>query len=209
MVRSLLASRVARMAMAPAGATATMTTTYLLLGEHTSSKASSRIASRSLDTAHKFVLQRRTLASSSEPAKKAAAEVIAPTTASGQTATAKAVLPRPSFVQWYEGHLAARPVWTKMVTGSLLWSAGDFVAQVVPRMASSDTNLPAFQYDWPRTGRAAFFGFAIHAPASHVHFNFLEWMTNRLGVTGLTIPVFKTIMEQVCLYFFIFAILFY
>jgi hypothetical protein len=185
--------------MTPAGAAATMTTTSLLLGEHTSCKASSRIASKSADTAQKVWLQRRTLASSSEPAKKAAAETIAPAKASVQTAAAEAVVPRQSFVQWYEGHLQARPVWTKMVTGSLLWSAGDCVAQVVPRMASSDTNLPTFQYDWPRTGRAAFFGFAIHAPASHVHFNFLEWMTNRLGVTGLTIPVFKTIMEQVCL----------
>jgi hypothetical protein len=155
-----------------------------------------------MDTAHKFLLQRRTLTSSSEPAKKAAAEAAAPATSSAKTVAAEAVVPRQSFVQWYEGHLHARPVWTKMVTGSLLWSAGDCVAQVVPRMASSDANLPAFHYDWPRTGRAAFFGFAIHAPASHVHFNFLEWMTNRLGVTGLTIPIFKTIMEQVCLYFF-------
>jgi hypothetical protein len=151
-----------------------------------------------MDTANKFSLQRRMLASSSEPAKKAAAEAVAPGIASSKTGATEAVVPRQSFVQWYEGHLQARPVWTKMCTGSLLWSAGDCVAQVVPRMASSDANLPPFQYDWPRTGRAAFFGFAIHAPTSHVHFNFLEWLTNRVGVTGLYIPVFKTIMEQVC-----------
>jgi protein Mpv17 len=42
-----------------------------------------------------------------------------------------------------------------------------------------------------------FFGFAIHAPLSHVHFNLLEWMTVKGGFTGLSIPVFKTIMGQV------------
>jgi protein Mpv17 len=75
-----------------------------------------------------------------------------------------------------------------MVTGSFLWGLGDAVAQF---------SSGAKEYDFPRTGRAVFFGFAIHAPSSHVHFNFLEWMTVRSGVTGLGIPVFKTVMEQV------------
>lgn len=64
-------------------------------------------------------------------------------------------------------------------------------------MVSDEADLPPFKYDWPRTGRAVFFGFAIHAPLSHVHFNFLEWMTKRFGITGLSIPLFKTFMEQV------------
>ena len=108
------------------------------------------------------------------------------------------------FLQWYEGHLQSRPVVTKMVTGSLLWGIGDAVAQLVPQMmtvvgdgGSDDApTKKAFRYDWPRTGRAAFFGFAIHAPTSHVHFNFLEWLTHRVGVTGLGIPFFKAFMEQ-------------
>jgi hypothetical protein len=50
--------------------------------------------------------------------------------------------------------------------------------------------------DWIRTGKAVLFGFAIHAPASHGHFNLLEYMTNKLKLTGLSIPIFKTIMEQ-------------
>lgn len=74
-----------------------------------------------------------------------------------------------------------------MFTGSFLWGLGDFVAQA---MAGIE------QYDYQRTGRAVFFGFAIHAPASHLHFNFLEWMTVRSGMTGLNIPIFKTVMEQ-------------
>lgn len=99
-----------------------------------------------------------------------------------------------TLFQRYEAHLEARPVVTKMFTGMCLWSIGDAVAQLVPPMAGQVP--PLQQYDWARTSRAAFFGFAIHAPTSHVHFNFLEWMTVRLGVTGLKIPLFKAFMEQ-------------
>ena len=102
-----------------------------------------------------------------------------------------------SFVQWYEGHLEARPILTKSVTGSILWGIGDVVAQVFPHL--SDGSLDRLQYDWMRTGRAVTFGGVIHAPTSHLHFNFLEWMTVRSGFTGLRIPVFKTFMEQVCI----------
>lgn len=101
-----------------------------------------------------------------------------------------------SFVQWYEGHLQARPIPTKMVTGSILWSLGDAVAQVVPPAAAGTLDFKTFNYDYVRTGRAFVFGFALHAPTSHAHFNFLEWMTVRAGVTGLQIPFFKAFMEQ-------------
>ena len=102
------------------------------------------------------------------------------------------------FVKWYEGHLQSHPVPTKMVTGCLLWSAGDAVAQVGPHWAapSTTTSGPPIDYDWERTGRAALFGFALHAPLSHLHFNFLEWMTVKAGLTGLSIPIFKTIMVR-------------
>lgn len=106
------------------------------------------------------------------------------------------------FVEWYENHLQNRPVTTKAVTGSILWGLGDFVAQVVPTVMQDtqkeheQVEKKEFQYDYPRTARAMFFGFGIHAPLSHLHFNFLEWMTVRGGFTGLGIPVFKTVMEQ-------------
>ena len=100
-----------------------------------------------------------------------------------------------SFMEWYEGHLEATPIRTKMVTGCILWSAGDAVAQLVPHMSNGTMNQLA--YDWPRTGRAALFGFALHAPTSHVHYNFLEWMTVRAGFTGISVPIFKAFMEQV------------
>ena len=94
---------------------------------------------------------------------------------------------------WYEGHLQKRPVVTKMITGSFLWGLGDAVAQVVPPVANG-TPIPA--YDTIRTARAVIFGFAIHAPLSHLHFNFLEWITVRSGVTGYRIPFFKAFLEQ-------------
>ncbi|CAB9506077.1 Protein SYM1 [Seminavis robusta] len=110
--------------------------------------------------------------------------------AQGEKATKK------GFVEWYEGHLESRPVVTKMLTGCCLWGLGDIVAQVVPHMANSEPDKKPLEYDFPRTGRAVLFGFALHAPTSHVHFNFLEWLTHRVGVTGLGIPVFKAFMEQ-------------
>jgi hypothetical protein len=113
-----------------------------------------------------------------------------------------------SFLQWYEGHLQANPVQTKMVSGSILWGLGDAVAQIVPAMFfdkeksdKKEFSSMDLVYDYPRTARAMFYGFAIHAPLSHVHFNFLEWMTVRGGFTGLSIPVFKAFMEQVRSFF--------
>lgn len=106
-----------------------------------------------------------------------------------------------SWMAWYEHHLQTRPVPTKMITGGSLWGIGDVVAQTFPyvsaSVSASNSALPPFQWDAARTGRAAFFGCVLHAPTSHVHFNFLEWMTKKIGVTGLAIPVFKTFMEQV------------
>jgi hypothetical protein len=80
--------------------------------------------------------------------------------------------------------------------GSILWGLGDGVAQIVPRLSEGE-EVSLDSYDLPRTGRACFFGGAIHAPTSHVHFNFLEWMTKRFAITGeFSIPIFKTVMEQ-------------
>ncbi len=107
------------------------------------------------------------------------------------------------FVEWYERHLKARPITTKAITGSILWGLGDFVAQVLPTYFAEkagadvvDINKTHIEYDMPRTKRAVLFGFAIHAPLSHLHYNLLEWMTVRAGFEGLRVPIFKTIMEQ-------------
>ena len=119
------------------------------------------------------------------------------TTSSTTTTSTTTTAAKPfSFVEWYEGHLQAHPIPTKMVTGSILWSLGDAVAQIVPSAAAGTLDWSTFRYDWTRTGRAFAFGFVLHAPASHAHFNFLEWMTVRAGVTGYNIPIFKAFMEQ-------------
>ncbi|OEU10935.1 hypothetical protein FRACYDRAFT_163053, partial [Fragilariopsis cylindrus CCMP1102] len=104
----------------------------------------------------------------------------------------------------YEHHLSKSPITTKMISGAFLWGIGDMVAQIIPQIIVSnddgDNTLLiddiVSNLDWIRTGKAVLFGFAIHAPASHGHFNLLEYMTKKLKLTGLSIPIFKTIMEQ-------------
>ena len=177
------------------GGAATATTfVATLVGDKAAARISTQAASTATTSAGRFGRQQfqkyyspsRHFSAASDNAAKAAVE-------SSSSSSSKK-----GFVQWYEGHLESNPVLTKMVTGCLLWSIGDGVAQIVPQVASSDGDKSKpLTYDWERTGRAALFGFAVHAPTSHVHFNFLEWMTVKGGFTGLYIPVFKTIMEQV------------
>ena len=139
------------------------------------------------------------------------------TTTSSNTNTSDATAKSSqSFMEWYEQCLSAHPVLTKMITGSFLWGIGDGVAQIIPQCSSSssrskdddDTAAAAaaandtkdvavpFTYDYIRTGRAALFGCIIHAPMSHVHYNFLEYITVHLKFTGYYIPIFKAFMEQ-------------
>jgi hypothetical protein len=157
--------------------------------------------------------QHKVFSSSAKEASSSAKEATSSSVKEATSSSAKEATPTKSsksFVEWYEGHLQYAPVGTKMVTGGILWGIGDAVAQLIPQLAFEEnekdgnnkketSSLSSLTYDLPRTGRAVFFGFALHAPTSHVHFNFLEWMTVRAGVTGLGIPVFKAVMEQVCI----------
>jgi protein Mpv17 len=115
-------------------------------------------------------------------------------------------------MEWYESHLQANPLPTKMASGAILWGLGDVVAQMIPVLAFGEDSktdktgeeatkvvkAPSspFKYDYARTARVVFYGFAIHAPCSHLHYNFLEWMSVKLGYTGISMTVFKTFMEQ-------------
>jgi hypothetical protein len=190
----------------PAGGAAAAASTSFLLGRYTSTTtnqkinqvATQRLTAIAVRPFVKPYVSSRPLSSSAP--REVAKEVEG---ASGKTV---AVEESKGFVQWYEGHLSSRPVTTKAITGSILWGLGDFVAQVVPTLFAKDgvENSPTgavtkkeFAYDIARTAKAVFFGFAIHAPLSHVHYNFLEWMTVKAGLQGLTITVFKTVMEQV------------
>jgi hypothetical protein len=218
----MLYGQLARKALTPAGAAATVASLGFF-SEQVSSRASARVVASKAANLNRLCISSQKqsralyfstkagaptgekLAEAATSASTAAATATADATAAASSAATTATTKAKgfSFLAWYEGHLNARPVFTKMCTGSILWGIGDGVAQIVPHLSasndasSSSAPLPPLEYDWPRTGRAVFFGFAIHAPTSHVHFNFLEYITNRAGVTGLSIPVFKAFMEQV------------
>lgn len=194
-----MASRLLQRGLTSSGA-ATTVTLCSWMGEQSTSKATSRVVSRSLERLavarppYSFWRQQCKVFST----KTTEAAVPLPPSKA-------AAAPFKGFLQWYEGHLEASPVKTKMVTGGILWGLGDLVAQLVPQVTfdggkSDDDSSKErhFTYDFPRTSRAVIFGGLFHAPTSHVHFNFLEWMTVRAGITGLMIPVFKAVMEQVC-----------
>ena len=216
--------RATKLAHVPLGAAAVTTATSFLLSgsRHTTSRATakaSQTASRhfhftaiaqshprrnGISQAHqrRFFSSATVKEATKQTSAKSSNNAAAAATPKIETGSAKETA-NGGFVAWYEGHLQSRPIATKAVTGSLLWGLGNAVAQIVPTMLEEDKDTSvdiqhAIElYDYPRTARAMFFGFAIHAPLSHVHFNFLEWMTVRGGFTGLSIPVFKTVMEQV------------
>ena len=171
------------------GSTSRCTSTNQKMNQLATKRLTGYIAMSNYSTARIGYYQRRLLST-------------IPKEVEGSTVSSSTTKKSKGFVQWYEGHLQARPVTTKAITGSILWGLGDIVAQVVPTYfvdddtTSDKENKKEFKYDFPRTGKAVLFGFALHAPLSHLHFNFLEWMTVKSGLQGLTIPVFKTVMEQ-------------
>jgi protein Mpv17 len=68
-------------------------------------------------------------------------------------------------------------------------------------VSTSSTSAPSFgsivaSYDVVRTIRACVFGGIFHAPFSHGHYNLLEYMTIKSGLTGYSIPIFKAFVEQ-------------
>lgn len=128
-------------------------------------------------------------------------EIPKPRTTPTVSNAAEGEIGQAGFLGWYESHLKSMPITTKAFTGSALWGLGDSVGQIVPNIfqqhqEDKSQNMHKSVYDYPRTARAMLFGFGIHAPLSHLHFNFLEFMTIRCGFEGISIPVFKTIMEQ-------------
>ena len=195
------ALRFGRRALAPAGGVASVASLAMTFsGERSVAQYSPRVVGKVGEAATRNLFYRSRHFSSAKPTLPSPPSAAATTPTPPPPAAATPTKTSGSFVNWYEGHLEARPVVTKMLTGSLLWGIGDAAAQLVPQFAAAkdekQENLD-FEYDFTRSGRAVLFGFAIHAPTSHVHFNFLEWLTHRVGVTGMGIPVFKTVMEQV------------
>ena len=226
----------ANVAAKPIGAIALTSATSILLGRQTTSKTTTHVASNVSNVARRnlYSFATKNTANIMNSSVKGTGTVIRMQQNQYQrlllhknrnirnkTTAAASAPPKKSktFLEWYEGHLQAQPIPTKMVTGSILWGLGDVVAQVVPTMFFDDSDdtanngdttkegetkaIVVKEYDYPRTARAMIFGCVIHAPLSHVHFNFLEWMTIRGGFTGMSVPVFKAFMEQVCVVLFV------
>jgi protein Mpv17 len=194
-------SRVSKLVLMPVGTGAAAASTSILLSSrrYTSNATNqtvnqlanrqfNAIASRSYPPSPLSSLVRQQMHISTSNVKRADSTAVSNEPLSSGTSKGK------GFVEWYESHLKVRPVTTKACTGAILWGVGDVVAQVVPSLFDKESK--DFKYDAPRTARAVTFGFAIHAPLSHLHFNFLEWMAVRGGFQGLSVTVFKTIMEQ-------------
>ncbi|WCJ31251.1 Peroxisomal membrane 22 kDa (Mpv17/PMP22) family protein [Euphorbia peplus] len=72
-----------------------------------------------------------------------------------------------SFVVWYLGMLKSRPILTKGVTCSIIFSAADFTSQTLVREASEP-------YDFIRTLRMATYGLTILGASHHFWFKFLS-----------------------------------
>jgi len=197
-------SRIAQSCRLPAGVAAAASVTPLFYaGQQGSLNTSQRFASSASNATANILL------------KKAAPKTVQPPQPSPPIAQKK------NLIEWYESNLQSNPVRTKMVSGGFLWGLGDVVAQAVPALFPQQEKINgkndmdadvatrksnpqnSFQfndfmlsYDYARTGRAVFFGTLIHAPTAHVHYNFLETLTIKSGLSGLSIPVFKAFVEQ-------------
>eukprot|EP00743_Colponemidia_sp_Colp-15_P008027 GILK01008694.1.p1 GENE.GILK01008694.1~~GILK01008694.1.p1 ORF type:complete len:226 (-),score=12.66 GILK01008694.1:230-907(-) len=97
------------------------------------------------------------------------------------------------FLAWYNGHLAKRPVVTKMVTSTILFGGGDLFAQTLLKQDSA-SKAP---FDFKRLLRACIYGGLLLGPLSHVHYNFLDWLVlKQLRVRSSFVPVAKVFFEQ-------------
>ena len=62
-----------------------------------------------------------------------------------------------SWLKWYQGHLAASPITTQLITTGILFGAGDVLAQQGMERAG-------FKHNLMRTARMTFFGAAMAGP---------------------------------------------
>ena len=121
-----------RRALAPAGGVATVASMSMIAwtGERSVANISPRIVSKAGESAYRnLYLRQQCYKLSSKPAAPASTQTPPTakppvtertTTASTSATSAKAATEKKSsgsFVDWYEGHLEARPVLTKMCTG--------------------------------------------------------------------------------------------
>ncbi|CAN1156203.1 PXMP2/4 family protein 4 [Linum perenne] len=73
------------------------------------------------------------------------------------------------FISWYLDMVKARPILTKSVTASFIYTAADLSSQTISKASS----VP-YDYDLTRTSRMAGYGLLILGPSLHFWFNFVS-----------------------------------
>ncbi|CAN0927137.1 PXMP2/4 family protein 4 [Linum grandiflorum] len=86
---------------------------------------------------------------------------------SSSTSTSSAT--RIPFVSWYLDMVKARPILTKSLTASFIYTAADLSSQTISKAGS----VP-YDYDLTRTSRMAGYGLIILGPSLHYWFNFVS-----------------------------------
>ncbi|PSS17291.1 PXMP2/4 family protein [Actinidia chinensis var. chinensis] len=94
---------------------------------------------------------------------------------------------RMGFLGWYLGMLESRPVVTKVVTSSIIYTAADLTSHMI-------TLPPSGSFDSMRTLRMAGFGMLIVGPAQHMWFNFVARILPKRDVVS---TLKKLIMGQI------------
>ncbi|KAK6938594.1 Mpv17/PMP22 [Dillenia turbinata] len=91
------------------------------------------------------------------------------------------------FVGWYLAKIESRPLITKSITSSLIYTAADLTSQAI-------TVQPSDSFDFKRTLRMAGFGMFILGPSQHAWFNFVA---NVLPRQDMVTILKKLLMGQV------------
>mmetsp|Transcript_11087 Transcript_11087/g.22039 ORF Transcript_11087/g.22039 Transcript_11087/m.22039 type:complete len:268 (+) Transcript_11087:131-934(+) len=125
----------------------------------------------------------------STPTRKPAEATVNATSAPPSSGKAKPAFWR-RWASAYERSLETRPIFTKSVTGGILFGLGDFLGQHLSGEAKANG------FDTPRWARAMAFGGIFYPLPAHLHYNFLEAMVKRMGVSKASTPFVKTFVEQ-------------
>eukprot|EP00009_Paramoeba_aestuarina_P001700 CAMPEP_0201520718 /NCGR_PEP_ID=MMETSP0161_2-20130828/12229_1 /ASSEMBLY_ACC=CAM_ASM_000251 /TAXON_ID=180227 /ORGANISM="Neoparamoeba aestuarina, Strain SoJaBio B1-5/56/2" /LENGTH=166 /DNA_ID=CAMNT_0047919187 /DNA_START=51 /DNA_END=548 /DNA_ORIENTATION=- len=90
---------------------------------------------------------------------------------------------------WYGRMLAARPLLTKSVTGSVLYTAGDVICQGI------DGTLERDGWQIERSSKMTFFGAFLFAPISHLWY--VKMLGNRIPGNSLSAVGKKLAIDQI------------
>ncbi|WOL17648.1 protein SYM1-like isoform X2 [Canna indica] len=107
------------------------------------------------------------LKESSSSGLSSASSSLCSTPLSSATTAASYSSIRTGFVSWYLGMIETRPVLTKSLTASAIFTAADVASQLI-------TMSPSDSFDFIRTLRMAGYGVVLSGPSLHFWFNFVS-----------------------------------